>query len=146
MSEDKKNKIVLKTDEKVATSLSVSRGGSLFADSIQEAAESLILSTSLKHAITDFSSLSTRISEVCGAVSDLQALTTPLSSKVLWGQLDKAKSSLANVVLGNNWQNKIDSDFEQDIKPPFFISENNAGFHCNNKHFGHYYSHLIYNF
>ena len=110
MSEDKKNKIVLKTDEKVATSLSVSRGGSLFADSIQEAAESLILSTSLKHAITDFSSLSTRISEVCGAVSDLQALTTPLSSKVLWGQLDKAKSSLANVVLGNNWQNKIDSD------------------------------------
>lgn len=100
----------LKTDEKVATSLSVTMGGNLFADSIQEAAESLNLSTSLKHAITDFSSLSTRISEVCGGVSDIQALNTPLSSKVLWGQIDKAKSSLANVVLENNWQNIIDSD------------------------------------
>lgn len=110
MSEDKKENKVLKAKEKDGTPLSVAVGGSLFDGAIKMAAESLIPSTSLQHTITDFSSLSTRISEVCGGLSDIQTLTTPLSSKVLWGQIDKYNCSLANVVLGNNWQNVIEPD------------------------------------
>lgn len=110
MNEEKKNKKELKSKEKAATPLSVAVGGSLLEGSIKEATESLKQSTSLQRAITDFSSLSTKISEACGGVSDIQALATPLSGKALWGQIDKAKSSLANVVLGNNWQNVFDTD------------------------------------
>ena len=70
MSEEEKNKKELKSKEKAATPLSVVVGCSLLEGSIKETAESLKLSTSLQHAITDFSSLSTKISEVCGGVSD----------------------------------------------------------------------------
>jgi|GEM_PF-3539397 len=110
MSEEKKENKVLKTRNKIATPFSVAAGSGLLDSYLHETAKSLKLSASLQHAITDFSSLSTRISEVCGGVSDIQALTKPISSNALWGQIDNEKSSLANVVLGNNWQNIFDSD------------------------------------
>ena len=110
MSEEKKDKKQKEAEKLVATPLSIAVGGSLLNDSIQKAADSLKLSTSLQHAIADFSLLSTRISDGCGRLSDIHALTTPLSGRALWGDIDKPKKSLANVVLGNNWQNIIESD------------------------------------